>query len=512
MLDSKWLQDAPDAVVDLYSRVELTILRDMARRISQYDYFVPSAQHQHKILEAVQESREAIEKELSGLTGKSEKEIRSLLTEAGNRTLETDTAYYKTANIYKADKIDHGAMNAILRSGMKQTAGEFRNLTKTTALAGGNQLYEVLNTAWLQVSTGAFDSNAAILNAIKQLASSGLRSVDYPTGHHDSLEVAVRRAVLTGANQTALKLQDEYAELLGCDLVETTAHAGARPSHALWQGRIFSRSGKSDKYPDFESATGYGTGAGLGGWNCRHSYGPYVEGAPRVWTDDQLKKLEEKNITYNGEALTEYEASQQQRYIERQIRKWKRESAMLEEAGLSTDESDRKVLEWQARQRDFIQQTGLRRQYERENITKTVENIFDRDIIALNTENEDIVSRLSLEDTTAYNGKLSNRAARKWYLAHDKRILELVDHSQSIEEQARQACELRIAYRTQTRDLMRDQIARKRLDEEYPSKSFEELLEDKMRRKGLTREEAILDIYETAVKTNSGVNEALGLE
>ena len=512
MLDSNWLQDAPEEVVELFSQVETVVLRDMARRIVQYDYFIPSAQHQHKLLEAAQESQRAIEKELSSMTGKSEQDIRKLIVEAGNRTIKTDTAYYKATDIYKAEKVDQTALNAVLRSGMRQTLGEFKNITRTTALAGGNQLYNALNTAWLQVSTGAFDVNTAIQNAIKQLAASGLWAVDYPTGHHDTLEVAVRRAILTGANQTALKIQDEYADQLGCDLVETTAHAGARPTHAVWQGRIFSRSGKSTKYPDFRSSTGYGTGAGLGGWNCRHSYGPYVEGAPRVWTEAELKKLEEKSVLYNGKEMTEYEASQQQRYIERQIRKWKRENAMLEEAGLSTEESTSKIREWQSRQREFIRQTGFQRQYERESVTKTVEKLTDRDIIALNTENEDIVSRLSLEDTTAYNGKLSNRAARKWYLAHVKRIPEVVDHSQSIEEQARQAYELRIAYRTQTRDLMRDQIARKRLDEKHPSKTFEELLEDKMQRKGLTREQAIWDIYKTAVKTNSGVNEALGLE
>lgn len=362
MLDSKWLQDAPEPVVDLFSQVEITILKDMARRIAKYDYFIPSAQHQRKLLEAVGESRKAITKALSGITGESERAIRELITEAGNRTIESDTKYYKAAEIYAADKVDEAALNAVLRSGMRQTLGEFKNLSRTTAISGGNQLYNALNTAWLQVSTGAFDAETAIKNAIKQLADTGLYAVDYPTGHHDTLEVSVRRAVLTGANQTALKIQDEYADELGCDLVETTAHAGARPSHAVWQGRVFSRSGKSTKYPSFMEATGYGTVTGLGGVNCQHSYGPYVDGAPRVWTDEQLKKLDEKSITYNGEKLTEYEASQRQRAIERQLRQWKRAEA------IGVDGASERVAQWQKTQRDFIRQTGLRRQYSREQI------------------------------------------------------------------------------------------------------------------------------------------------
>ena len=90
--------------------------------------------------------------------------------------------------------------------------------------------------------------------------------------------LAVRRAVVTGVNATALKLQETLMDEMGCDLVETSAHAGARPSHAVWQGKIFGRSGTHPKYPSLVEGTGYGTGEGLGGWNCRHSIMPFFEG------------------------------------------------------------------------------------------------------------------------------------------------------------------------------------------------------------------------------------------
>ena len=155
-------------------------------------------------------------------------------------------------------------------------------------------------------------------------------------------------------------------ELLDSDLVETTAHSGARPSHARWQGQVFSRSGKSKKYPDFRRATGYGTGPGLGGWNCRHSFHPYFDGMARTYGAKELKKLEAKSITYNGEKLTEYEASQRQRYIERQIRRWKREQQAMKSAGQPQEEAKAKLKEWRARQTDLVEQTGLKRQYDRE--------------------------------------------------------------------------------------------------------------------------------------------------
>ena len=128
----------------------------------------------------------------------------------------------------------------------------------------------------LQVSTGGFDANTAIRNAIKELTRQGLTTVDYASGRTMSVEAAVRMNVVTGVNQTALRLQDTLADEMDSDLVETTAHSGARPSHARWQGQVFSRSGKSKKYPDFRRATGYGTGPGLAaltlppnGWDGR---------------------------------------------------------------------------------------------------------------------------------------------------------------------------------------------------------------------------------------------------
>ena len=188
------------------------------------------------------------------------------------------------------------------------------------------------------MSSGAFDYEAAVRSAIKELAGAGLAAIEYPdSGRVDSIETAVRRAVITGINQTAGKLQMELADEVGCDLVEVSAHAGARPEHTLWQGKIYSRSGTSEKYPDFVTATGYGTGAGLCGWNCRHSFGPYIEGAPQVWTDEKLAELNEPKYEY------------------RNIRRWNREADALKAAGQDASAERAKAAAWRARKKDFLE-------------------------------------------------------------------------------------------------------------------------------------------------------------
>ena len=211
-----------------------------------------------------------------------------------------------------------------------------------------------MDLAWSQVSSGAFDAGSAIRQAVKKLCQQGVEAVEYPSGKVDTVETAVRRAVLTGVNQTAAKLQEELADEVGCDLVEVSAHAGARPEHAEWQGKIYSRSGKSEKYPDFRSSTGYGTGAGLCGWNCRHTFSPYIEGSPRVWTDEKLAELSAPKYEYQGEQFTEYEAQQKEKYFDRQITRWRREAEAMKAAGQDPAEARAKVKTWERRKSDFV--------------------------------------------------------------------------------------------------------------------------------------------------------------
>ena len=366
MLTPEYLRDLPEAILRLYCDAELRILADMARRLAAYDYWVPAAEHQKRALREAGRTHDEIVDALAKTTGKSDQELRQMMQEASTKALESDAAEYTAAGLESPSIQGSKRLRDALNAGYKATQGTMRNLAKTTAKTASQQFERALDRAWVDIRSGAIDYSTAIRNAIKDLSKAGVQAIRYPTGHTDSLEVAVRRAVVTGANQTALQLQWSLADEMGCDLVETTAHAGARPSHAEWQGQIFSRSGKSTKYPDFRAATGYGTGAGLGGWNCRHSYHPYFEGAPRAYSKDQLEQYNAKDYTYNGQRLTEYDATQIQRYNERQIRRWQREQVAIDAAGLDTSEATGKLRQWRDTQADFLRQTGLKQQYERE--------------------------------------------------------------------------------------------------------------------------------------------------
>ena len=125
---------------------------------------------------------------------------------------------------------------------------------------------------------------------------------------------------------------------------------------------------------------------------------------------------------------------------------------------------------------------------------------------------EKVISERSFAELQPLQGKMSNRAARRWYIAQDEKIPSLINTDLSIEEQAMLACELRNQNRTWARDLMFDQELRRQLDISDPNMSFEDRILDKMTRKGLTRDEAIRDIFKTATKTRASANKKVGLK
>lgn len=365
MLAPDYLDHAPDRLVLLFQQVEDDILRDVARRISKMEALTPTANWQLWRYEQTEALRQDVVKKLARYTGKSEAEIRRLMQEAATRAMEAEDEIYYHYGREPTPFAENETLQALLNAGYQQTAGTFHNLTATTANTVSGQFEAALDRAHLKVSSGAFDYKSAVKSAVDSLADT-MKYVTYPTGHTDTLEVAARRAVLTGVNQTGAKLQVARADEMGVEFFETTAHGGARPSHAEWQGRQFHRGGAVDymgkHYPDFEASTGYGTGAGLCGWNCRHTFFAIFPelGAPPAWTQESLEALNARDIEYNGGRYTRYEISQMQRARERTVRKYKRRYLAEDAAGADTTASAVKLRQARQELTDFISATGGR--------------------------------------------------------------------------------------------------------------------------------------------------------
>ena len=365
MLPPSYLDAMPDAFVQLAQQVEDEILQDVARRIGKMGTLTETADWQLWRYQQTEAVRENVVKLLAKYSGKSEATIRRLLKEAATEAMEREDSIYYHYNLEPTPFEESAALNNLLNAGARQTCGTWRNLTATTANTVSGAFERTLDVAWGKVATGAFDYKTAVKQAVDSLADD-MPEITYPSGHTDTLEVAARRAVLTGVNQTAGKLQEARMDEMNVEFVETSAHGGARPSHAEWQGRRFHRGGAVDylgkHYPDFEQATGYGTGAGLCGWNCRHTFfAVFPElGDPPTWTEESLQELNARNIEYNGKLYTQYEVNQMQRARERNVRKWKKRYLAESAAGSDTTDSAVRLRTAREELKNFVSTTGGR--------------------------------------------------------------------------------------------------------------------------------------------------------
>ncbi len=364
MLGPDDLDRLPDAAVKLWQQVEDDILRDIARRIGKMGEVTATAAWQAWRYEQVRAARKDVTALLARYSGKSRAEIRRILLAAGETALAADDAVYRAAGLSPAPAAESRTLNNLLNAGYRQTLGTWQNLTATTAATVTGAFERALDRAWLQTASGAFDYKTAIRRAVDWLADD-MKYITYPSGHKDTLEVAVRRCVLTGANQTAAKLQTARMDEMGCSFVEVTAHAGARPEHAVWQGKVFHRGGavtyRGRRYEDFEAATGYGTGPGLCGWNCRHSFYPFYPGISRPnYSQRQLADMDARDVAYAGKEYTRYEISQMQRALERRVRTAKRRYLAEDAAGVDSTQAAARLRDARRQLNAFVKETGGR--------------------------------------------------------------------------------------------------------------------------------------------------------
>ena len=249
-------------------------------------------------------------------------------------------------------------------------------------------------------------TRAVMERGVTRLANSGLETIDYISGTKTTIDAALRRHIVSQANQARNRLLMQRMDEWEWDLVFVDAHFGARPSHAEWQGKVYSRSGQSTEYPSLVDATGYGTVTGLCGANCAHYMAPYVPGYSQL---PDMDYSEQERIT--GMTSDEYyAATQKQRRYERLIRSQKREISYLQEIRADAVKQRIRLGELQDKLRQFTHDNHLRRDYERERawaVSKQPRALKTRPILA--RQSKDASFKGSFEDTKelmkAYSGK-----------------------------------------------------------------------------------------------------------
>ena len=355
----------------LYANLELDIIEEIATRIANFGYANTVVINDLRIAQEMGYLYEDIIKLVAEYNNTTVEEVNRIFYEAGEKSLKFDDKIYKEAGLQPLPLNQSESIKQVMNAAIVRTAGNLQNLCMTTANTAQTQFYNAINMAYMEVSTGVKSYTQAIIDTINNISSQGA-VITYPSGAKRSLESAVRTNIVTAINQNCGKLQELRADEMGWDLMELTAHSGARPSHASWQGKIVSRSGQKG-YLSLKDI-GYGEVTGFKGINCRHDWYPYYSGSTRTYTEKQLKEWQEEKITYNRKEYSKYDATQKQRYFERQIRQDKKDlkaqQAILtsKDKNINIEQVQNEIRNIKAKQKehnaqlnDFLKQTGLRK-------------------------------------------------------------------------------------------------------------------------------------------------------
>ena len=386
----------PQPMFELAQRVEDYILSDICRRIKQDGYITATAEIQLSALIDRGWSADELLVRIQEITNLSYDVLTELYQQAAEESQRFEKEVFDKLGEKPPSVRKNEELQAQIRAQATQTQETFKNLTGSMGFSvnkNGTQTFlplaktyqYILDRAQTEILSGGVSGQQTIKRAIRDLAASGIKTVSYASGRVDQLDVAVRRATVTGMNQIAEAVNNENIDRFESPLVEVSAHGGARDTgsgyqnHKSWQGRVYywaqkdkwNRQDLKAEYPDFESSTGYGKVDGLEGANCRHSKRVFIDGvSERLYTEKQLEKIDDPAFEYEGKEYSTYEATQRQRLLERTQRKYKRILLAYDAAGVQSTDPDYqqaalKLQLLKPEYQKFSNAAGLREQPER---------------------------------------------------------------------------------------------------------------------------------------------------
>jgi len=321
------------------------IMSDIVRRIRENGEITAAADWQIDRLVQLGQSSEEIKAAISEALGASEEITDKLFEDVIGKGYARDESLYKATGKVQIPFKDNEPLQQLISDVTAQTNATLHNITQSLGFAErinnhivftpiADYYQKTLDNAMFDIASGAFDYNTVLKRVVRELTNSGLRTVDYVTGWSNRVDVAARRAVMTGMSQLTAKVNDQNADELETDWFEISWHSGARPSH--WWG------GKWYKKEQLKSICGLGAVTGLCGVNCYHDYSPVIPGISEPsYSPEELEKLEQQEkepIEWNGKKYTKYEATQRQRQLETTMRAQREEMALLEEGGADEDD------------------------------------------------------------------------------------------------------------------------------------------------------------------------------
>lgn len=371
------LEGIPLGIEKAFSELEIRIMEDIVRRIKISGFSTASADWQITRLQQLGMAEDEIKEWIRITLETSETEIEKIFSD------EIYKEYYEHERAYEVNGFkqipfeQNQELHSLIEAVRQQTNQTFQNITGSLGFVKQDPAGHIfplsltefyrstLDSAMLDIHSGAFSYQTVLSQVINDMTKSGVRWIDYGGKRHNRIDVAARRAVMTGFRQVQGKINEQVANDIGTDLYEVTYHVGARPSHQVWQGKVWTMQ-------QLKGVCGLGSVTGLHGANCYHDYNAFIPGVSvRTYTDKQLEQMikEENTLkTYNGKEYTTYEALQQQRRMETAMRKTRRDIKLLKDGGADEESITVKKAKYKGQMqtyKDFAKKMKLPEQVER---------------------------------------------------------------------------------------------------------------------------------------------------
>lgn len=350
------LEKLPKPLERTMTALELSIMNEIVQRIKETAQITPVIDWLLVRLTAIGESKTRIKRLIGEAIKEADLQIDDIYEQASRSDYVRNKAIYEEAGKdyqrYEDNQWLQQAVDAARRQ-TKDTLRPMENITQTTGfnvpMGGGKKVFtplseyleRSLDKAMMGITTGAKTYSQAIGEVIDEMTNSGVRTVDYASNKSDRIEVAARRAVMTGVAQMTKQVSNKNAEELGTNHWEVDWHMGARNTgtgylnHQSWQGKVYSSE-------EMRTICGEGEMLGFAGINCYHIKFPFLPGiSKRKYTDEWLAEQNRKeNVkkSYRGREYDTYAALQYQRRLERTIRKQKQDIKLLKEAGVGQED------------------------------------------------------------------------------------------------------------------------------------------------------------------------------
>lgn len=349
-------------IAERYQELEERIMNDIIRRIKKTKKITSTADWQINRLRIIGYSSEDIEREIKKALNASYTEMFELYDNVIEWEYVRNKDIYEQINAEYIPFEQNERLKQITDAIIDQSLEDLENVTNSLGfyLDYGNgkkiitplsKVYtNYLDAACFDIVTGSFDYGSVLRRVVTQLTNSGIRTVDYASGKADRVDVAARRAVLTGVSQITGRISEYNAERLGTEYFEVEWHPGARPTHTVWQGRVWTKE-------QLRSVCGLGTVTGLLGANCYHTHHPFFPGiSKRNWSDEWLQKQdikENKPREFQGKEYTLYGAKQRQRQMERAMRAQREKVQLLQKGDADSQEVMLQKAKYQAQLNEY---------------------------------------------------------------------------------------------------------------------------------------------------------------